>query len=130
MEQVYKISRGPEYDQYDIGYLTEDYLNIYLDYLYNSEWIKNYKERFIKYLNNVVERKKIRLDDFIRSEDVKGMAEFEAEIELLEETVAKTASYTRDEWLRSAGYEWHPIKINCIGELENPDESKESEDWL
>lgn len=41
MERIYRLTYGPEYEEQELGYLTEDKLNDYLEELFNSALIQS-----------------------------------------------------------------------------------------
>ena len=41
MERIYRLTYGPYYEEQELGYLTEDKLNDYLEELFHSTLIRN-----------------------------------------------------------------------------------------
>ena len=42
MERIYRLTYGPSYEAQELGYLTEDKLNDYLEELFNSTVFRNF----------------------------------------------------------------------------------------
>ncbi len=156
MEDIYKVWRGPCWDEYDIGYLTKEKLEKYLDSLYQSTWVKHHIEMHMKHLDDVeAEARKKRQEAIDATERCKFQKQLtpkddpeyklfrrkfkETERAIIQENntlqkianiKSEIATWGRDDWLEHADYHWEIIKINNIDELEHPDDDRESEDWM
>lgn len=139
MTRIYRLTYGPYYEEYVMGYLTEDKLVDYLEELYNSEDIVKYKKDHI----DDIEQCKIKYENK-RSEAIEKAQSYTAilhrgkedseykgakkqfkawekiiidcnwNLKKIDKTLDEVASWTADEWLNSADYHWEPIEINVI----------------
>lgn len=150
---VYKVSRGNAWDEYDIAYLTEDKLTEYLDTIYNSPWMEQHKHNHLDGINETEKDYKEKLDRYIQSCNFylhapkhgqlskeaaesnfnhceREIIETRNRLKQIQEIRDKVVSWGKEEWLHHAYYNWEPIRINDMENLERPDDDRESEDWM
>lgn len=139
MTRIYRLTYGPYYEEYVIGYLTEDKLADYLEELYNSEDIIQYKKNHI----DGIEQCKIKYENK-RSEAIENAQKYAGilqrgkedpeykgakkqfkiwekiiidcnwNLKKIDKILNEVMSWKADEWLNSADYRWEPIEINVI----------------
>lgn len=150
---IYRVSRGNDWDEYDIAYLTEDKLNEYLDMVYNSPWMEQHKHNHLDGINETEKDYERKLDEYIQScnsylhpieygqlskESFKDnfnyyerkIVETHNKLRQIQEIKEEVANWGKEEWLHHAHYNWEPIRINDMDNLERPDDDRTSEDWM
>lgn len=146
---IYKVSRGNAWDEYDIAYLTEDKLTEYLDAVYNSSWMEQHKHNHLDGINETEKLYERKLDKYIQSCNsyLHGQVSKEAsknnfdhceriivetrnKLQQIQEIKEEVASWDKEDWLHHAHYNWEPIRINDMNNLERPDDDRTSEDWM
>ena len=139
MTRIYRLTYGPYYEEYVMGYLTEDKLVDYLEELYNSEDIAQYKKDHIdsieqcrmKYENKrseAIEKAQSYTTILHRGKEdpeYKGakkqfktwekiIIDCNWNLKKIDKILDEVSSWTAVEWLNSADYHWEPIEINII----------------
>ena len=139
MTRIYRLTYGPYYEEYVMGYLTEDKLVDYLEELYNSEDIAQYKKDHIdsieqcrmKYENKrseAIEKAQSYTTILHRGKEdteYKGakkqfktwekiIIDCNWNLKKIDKILDEVSSWTAVEWLNSADYHWEPIEINVI----------------
>lgn len=139
MTRIYRLTYGPSYEEYVIGYLTEDKMVDYLEELYNSEEIAKHKKNHI----DGIEQCKIKYENK-RSEAIEKAQSYTTilhrgkedpeykgakkqfkiwekiiidcnwKLKKIDKILDEVSSWTAVEWLNSADYHWEPIEINII----------------
>lgn len=150
---IYKVSRGNAWDEYDIAYLTEDKLTEYLDTIYNSSWMEQHKHNHLDGINETKKDYERKLDKYVQScnsylhaseqgrlskESSKDnfnhcereIIETRKRLQQIQEIKDEVAGWDKEEWLHHAHYNWEPIRINDMENLERPDDDRTSEDWM
>ena len=150
---IYRVSRGNPWDEYDIAYLTEDKLTEYLDAIYNSPWMEQHKRNHLDGINETEKDYKRKLDEYIQScnfylhapkhgqlskeaskrnfnQCEREIVETRNRLQQIQEIKEEVTNWNQEEWLHHAHYNWEPIRINDISNLERPDDDRESEDWM
>lgn len=139
MARIYRLTYGPSYDEYVIGYLTEDKLVDYLEELYNSEDIANHKRNHIDGIEQCKKKYENRRHEAIENAqkytgilqrgkedpEYKGakkqfkawervIIECNNNLKKIDKILNEVMVWKADEWLDSADYHWEPIEINVI----------------
>ena len=150
---IYKVSRGNAWDEYDIAYLTEDKLTEYLDAVYNSPWMEQHKRNHLDGINETEKDYRKKLDKYIQSCNLylhapeyeqlskeasknnfnqceRVIVETHNRLQQIQEIKEEVANWDKEDWLHHAHYNWEPIRINDMSNLERPDDDRESEDWM
>ena len=151
MERIYRLTYGPYYEEQELGYLTEDKLNDYLEELFHSTLIRN---RVYSYLETLRARKAQYESN--RHEAIQGMNKYlsilqagkaspeykdakkqykkyerividcKLEMKKIDTLLEERNKWTAVDWLHWVGYNWEPIELNVIREVND----RESEDWM
>ena len=142
---IYKVSRGNDWDEYDIAYLTEDKLEEYLSAVYNSSWMEQHKRNHLDSINETEEDYKEKLDRYIQKGNFylhapkrgqlnkeaskRNFNHYEREIvetrnrlQQIQEIKEEVATWDKEDWLHHALYNWEPIRINDMSNLERSDD--------
>lgn len=150
---IYKVSRGNAWDEYDIAYLTEDKLTEYLDAVYNSSWMEQHKHNHLDGINETEKDYQAKVDCYVQdcnfylhipkqgelSEQAAKRSFNHCEREIvnarnklkqIQEIKKEVESWDKEDWLHHAHYNWEPIRINDMENLERPDDDRTSEDWM
>ena len=150
---IYKVSRGNAWDEYDIAYLTEDKLEEYLNAVYNSSWMEQHKCNHLDGINETEKDYRKKLDRYIQSCNFylhapkngqlskeaaesnfnhceREIIETRNRLKQIQEIKDEVESWDKEEWLHHAHYNWEPIRINDMENLEKPDDDRTSEDWM
>ena len=139
MTRIYRLTYGPYYEEYVIGYLTEDKVADYLEELYNSEDIIQYKKNYIDGIEQYKIKYKNKRSEAIekaqsytvilhlgkKDPEYKGakkqfktwekiIIDCNWKLKKIDKNLDEVSSWTAVEWLNSAGYRWEPIEINVI----------------
>lgn len=151
MERIYRLTYGPYYEEQELGYLTEDKLNDYLEELFNSTLMRN---RVYSYLETLRAKKAQyetkrhnAIQDMNRYLSIlqagkaspgykdakKQYKEYERiiidckqRIKRIDRLLEERNKWTAVDWLHWANYNWEPIELNVIREVND----RESEDWM
>lgn len=151
MERIYRLTYGPYYEEQELGYLTEDKLNDYLEELFNSTLMRN---RVYSYLETLRARK--TQYEANRHEAIQGMNKYLSilqagkaspgykdakkqykkyerividckwQMKKIDKLIEECNKWTATDWLHWANYNWEPIELNVIREVND----RESEDWM
>ena len=151
MERIYRLTYGPYYEEQELGYLTEDKLNDYLEELFHSTLMRN---RVYSHLETLRARK--AQYETKRHETIKDMNKYlsilqagktnpgykdakkqykkyerividcKCKMKRIDRLVEERNKWTAVDWLHWAGYNWEPIEINVVKEVNE----RESEDWM
>lgn len=151
MERIYRLTYGPYYEEQELGYLTEDKLNDYLEELFNSTLMRN---RVYSHLETLRARK--AQYEANRHEAIQGMnkylsilqagkaspgykdakkqykkyerivIDYKLEMKKIDTLLEERNKWTAVDWLHWVGYNWEPIELNAIREVND----RESEDWM
>ena len=151
MERIYRLTYGPYYEEQELGYLTEDKLNDYLEELFHSTLMRN---RVYSHLETLRARK--AQYEAKRHETIKDMNKYlsilqagktnpgykdakkqykkyerividcKCKMKRIDRLVEERNKWTAVDWLHWANYNWEPIELNVIREVNE----RESEDWM
>ena len=151
MERIYRLTYGPYYEEQELGYLTEDKLNDYLEELFHSTLMRN---RVYSHLETL--RAKKAQYETKRHEAIQGMNKYlsilqagkaspgykdakkqykkherividcKLEMKKIDTLLEERNKWTAVDWLHWVGYNWEPIELNVIREVND----RESEDWM
>lgn len=152
MERIYRLTYGPYYEEQELAYLTEDKLTEYLDTVYNSPWMEQHKRNHLDGINETEKDYKEKLDKYIQScnfylhapeyglskeasknsfnQCERVIVETRNRLQQIQEIKEEVANWDKEDWLHHAHYNWEPIRINDMSNLERPDDDRESEDWM
>ena len=151
MERIYRLTYGPYYEEQELGYLTEDKLNDYLEELFHSTLMRN---RVYSHLETLRARK--AQYEANRHEAIQDMNKYlsilqvgktnpgykdakkqykkyerividcKCKMKRIDRLVEERNKWTAVDWLHWANYNWEPIELNVIREVNE----RESEDWM
>ena len=151
MEHIYRLTYGPYYEEQELGYLTEDKLNDYLEELFHSTLMRN---RVYSHLETL--RAKKAQYEANRHEAIQDMNKYlsilqagktnpgykdakkqykkyerividcKCKMKRIDRLVEERNKWTAVDWLHWANYNWEPIELNVIREVNE----RESEDWM
>ena len=151
MERIYRLTYGPYYEEQELGYLTEDKLNDYLEELFHSTLMRN---RVYSHLETLRARK--AQYEAKRHEAIQDMNKYlsilqagkaspeykdakkqykkyerividcKCKMKRIDRLVEERNKWTAVDWLHWANYNWEPIELNVIREVND----RESEDWM
>ena len=151
MERIYRLTHGPYYEEQELGYLTEDKLNDYLEELFHSTLMRN---RVYSHIETLRARK--AQYETNRHEAIQDMNKYlsilqtgktnpgykdakkqykkyerividcKCQIKKIDTLLEERNKWTAVDWLHWADYNWEPIEINVIREVNE----RESEDWM
>ena len=151
MEHIYRLTYGPYYEEQELGYLTEDKLNDYLEELFHSTLMRN---RVYSHLETLRARK--AQYEANRHEAIQDMNKYlsilqtgktnpgykdakkqykkyerividcKCKMKRIDRLVEERNKWTAVDWLHWADYNWEPIELNVIREVNE----RESEDWM
>ena len=139
MERIYRLTYGPYYEEQELGYLTEDKLNDYLEELFNSTLMRS---RVYSHLETLRARKAQyenkrhnAIQDMNRYLSIlqagkanpeykdakKQYKEYERIIidckrrmKRIDKVIEERNKWTAVDWLHWAGYNWEPIELNVV----------------
>lgn len=151
MERIYRLTYGPYYEEQELGYLTEDKLNDYLEELFNStlfrnsvynhfETLKAEKARYetkrheaIQDMNKYLSILQARKASFEYKDAKKQYKKYErividcnCQMKKIDKLVEEHNKWTATDWLHWADYNWEPIELNVV----RPVDERVSEDWM
>ena len=148
---IYKVSRGNAWDEYDIGYLTEDKLNDYLEELFNSALIQSSIRSHIETLkvqkmvyetqrHHIVQdmnkclpilqdgktnpKYKETKKEYRKYE--RAVIDCKCQMKKIDNLIEECNKWTATDWLHWANYNWEPIELNVV----RPVNDRMSEDWM
>ena len=146
MERIYRLTCGPYYEKQELGYLTEDKLNDYLEELFHSTLMRN---RVYSHLETLRARK--AQYETKRHETIKDMNKYlsilqagktnpeykdakkqykkyerividcKSRMKRIDRLVEERNKWTAVDWLHWAGYNWEPLEINVVREVNGED---------
>lgn len=146
MERIYRLTYGPYYEEQELGYLTEDKLNDYLEELFNSTLMRN---RVYSHLETLRARK--AQYEANRHEAIQDMNKYlsilqigkaspgykdakkqykkyerividcKCQMKRIDRLVEERNKWTAVDWLHWVGYNWEPIEINVVREVNGED---------
>ena len=146
MERIYRLTYGPYYEEQELGYLTEDKLNDYLEELFHSTLMRN---RVYSHLETLRARK--AQYEAKRHEAIKDMNKYlsilqagkasseykdakkqykkyerividcKCKMKRIDRLVEERNKWTAVDWLHWANYNWEPIELNVIREVNGED---------
>lgn len=146
MERIYRLTYGPYYEEQELGYLTEDKLSDYLEELFNSTLIRN---RVYSHFETL-KAKKTQYETK-RHEAIQGMNKYlsilqagkanpeykdakkqykeyeriiidcKQRMKRIDRLLEERNKWTAVDWLHWAGYNWEPIEINVVREVNGED---------
>lgn len=146
MERIYRLIYGPYYEKQELGYLTEDKLNDYLQELFNStlfrnsvyshfETLKAEKARYEtkrheaiqdmnKYLS-ILQAGKASLEYKDAKKQYKKyeriVIDCNCQMKKIDKLVEEHNKWTATDWLHWADYNWEPIELNVIRQVNEED---------
>ena len=142
MERIYRLTYGPYYEEQELGYLTEDKLNDYLEELFHSTLMRN---RVYSHLETLRARK--AQYEAKRHEAIQDMNKYlsilqtgktnsgykdakkqykkyeriiidcKCKMKRIDRLVEERNKWTAVDWLHWANYNWEPIELNAIREV-------------
>ena len=146
MERIYRLTYGPYYEEQELGYLTEDKLSDYLEELFNSTLIRN---RVYSHFETLKAKK--AQYEAKRHEAIQGMNKYlsilqagkanpeykdakkqykeyeriiidcKQRMKRIDRLLEERNKWTAVDWLHWAGYNWEPIEINVVREVNGED---------
>lgn len=146
MERIYRLTYGPYYEEQELGYLTEDKLNDYLEELFHSTLMRN---RVYSHLETLRARK--AQYEANRHEAIQDMNKYlsilqagktnpgykdakkqykkyerividcKCQMKKIDRLVEEHNKWTAVDWLHWANYNWEPIELNVIREVNGED---------
>lgn len=146
MERIYRLTYGPYYEEQELGYLTEDKLNDYLEELFNSTLMRN---RVYSHLETL--RAKKAPYETKRHNAIQDMNKYlsilqagkaspeykdakkqykkyeriiidcKLEMKKIDTLLEERNKWTAVDWLHWVGYNWEPIEINVVREVNGED---------
>lgn len=151
MERIYRLTYGPYYEEQEFGYLTEDKLNDYLEELFHSTLMRNrvyshletLRARKAQYENkrhNAIQDMNRYLSILQAGKASPGykdakkqykkyeriVIDCKSQMKKIDKLVEECNKWTAVDWLHWANYNWEPIELNVIREVNE----RESEDWM
>ena len=151
MERIYRLTYGPYYEEQELGYLTEDKLNDYLEELFHSTLMRN---RVYSHLETLRARK-VQYEAN-RHEAIQDMNKYlsilqtgktnpgykdakrqykkyerividcKCQMKKIDNLIEECNKWTAIDWLHWADYNWEPIELNVV----RPVNEMASEDWM
>lgn len=147
MERIYRLTYGPYYEEQELGYLTEDKLNDYLEELFNStlfrnsvynhfETLKAEKARYetkrheaIQDMNKYLSILQARKASFEYKDAKKQYKKYErividcnCQMKKIDKLVEEHNKWTATDWLHWADYNWEPIELNVVRSVNEEDD--------
>lgn len=146
MERIYRLTYGPYYEEQELGYLTEDKLNDYLEELFHSTLMRN---RVYSHLETLRARK--AQYEAKRHEAIQDMNKYlsilqagktnpgykdakkqykkyerividcKCKMKRIDRLAEERNKWTAVDWLHWANYNWEPIELNVIREVNGED---------
>lgn len=147
MERIYRLTYGPEYEEQELGYLTEDKLNDYLEELFNSTLIRNSVYSHFETLKAEKARYETKRHEAIQDmnkylsilqvgkaspeyKDAKKqykkyeriVIDCKWQMKKIDKLLEEHSKWTATDWLHWADYNWEPIELNVIRQVDEVDE--------
>ena len=146
MERIYRLTCGPYYEEQELGYLTEDKLNDYLEELFHSTLMRN---RVYSYLETLRARK--AQYEANRHEAIQDMNKYlsilqagktnpgykdakkqykkyerividcKCQMKKIDTLLEERNKWTAVDWLHWAGYNWESIELNIVRQVNEED---------
>ena len=139
MEHIYRLTYGPYYEEQELGYLTEDKLNDYLEELFHStliqssihsyfETLKAEKTKYetkrheaIQDMNKYLPILQVGKENPEYKDAKKQYKKYERiiidckwQIKKIDKLVEEHDKWTAVDWLHWTDYNWEPIELNVI----------------
>lgn len=147
MERIYRLTYGPYYEEQELGYLTEDKLNDYLEELFNSTLMRNSVYSHFETLKAEKARYETKRHEAIQDmnkylsilqagkaspeykEAKKQYKKYERividckwQMKKIDKLVEEHNKWTATDWLHWSDYNWEPIELNVIRQVDEVDE--------
>lgn len=147
MERIYRLTYGPEYEEQELGYLTEDKLNDYLEELFNSTLMRNSVYSHFETLKAEKARYETKRHEAIQDMNKylsilqvgKASSEYKdakkqykkyerividckRQMKKIDKLLEEHSKWTATDWLHWADYNWEPIELNVIRQVDEVDE--------
>lgn len=147
MERIYRLTYGPYYEKQELGYLTEDKLNDYLQELFNSTLFRNSVYSHFETLKAEKARYETKRHEAIQDMNKylsilqAGKASFEykdakkqykkyerividcnCQMKKIDKLVEEHNKWTATDWLHWADYNWEPIELNVVRDVNEEDD--------
>lgn len=139
MERIYRLTYGPYYEKQELGYLTEDKLNDYLEELFNSTLFRNSVYSHFETLKAEKARYETKRHEAIQNmnkylsilqagkaspeyKDAKKqykkyeriIIDCKWQMKKIDKLVEERNMWTAVDWLHWADYNWEPIELNVV----------------
>lgn len=146
MERIYRLTYGPYYEEQELGYLTEDKLNDYLEELFNSTLMRNSVYSHFETLKAEKARYEIKRHNAIQDmnkylpilQEGKASPEYRDakkeykkyeriiidckwQMKKADMLLEECNKWTAVDWLHWADYNWKPIELNVIRRVNEED---------
>lgn len=146
MERIYRLTYGPDYEQQELGYLTEDKLNDYLEELFHStlmkdsiyshlETLRAEKIRYATKRHNAIQDMNKYLPILQEGKASPEYRDAKKEYKKYERIIIdckwqmkkadmlleECNKWTAVDWLHWADYNWKPIELNVIRRVNEED---------
>lgn len=146
MERIYRLTYGPSYEAQELGYLTEDKLNDYLEELFNSTLFRNFVYSHFEALKAEKARYETKRHEAIQDmnkylsilqagkaspeyKDAKKqykkyeriIIDCKWQMKKIDKLVEEHNKWTVVDWLHWADYNWEPIELNVIRQVNEED---------
>ncbi len=146
MERIYRLTYGPSYEAQELGYLTEDKLNDYLEELFNSTVFRNFVYSHFETLKAEKARYETKRHEAIQDmnkylsilqagkaspeyKDAKKqykkyeriIIDCKWQMKKIDKLVEEHNKWTAVDWLHWADYNWKPIELNVIRQVNEED---------
>ena len=147
MERIYRLTYGPGYEEQELGYLTEDKLNDYLEELFSSSLIQSCIRSHIETLR--VQKMAYGTQRHYAVEDMnkclpilqegktnpkykeakKEYRKYEHavidcnwQMKRVDMLLEECDRWTAVDWLHWADYNWEPIELNVVRQVNEEDD--------
>lgn len=139
MEHIYRLTYGPYYEEQELGYLTEDKLNDYLEELFHSTLIQSSIHSYFETLKAEKTKYETKRHEAIQDmnkylpilqagkenpeyKDAKKqykkyeriIIDCKWQIKKIDKLVEEHDKWTAVDWLHWTDYNWEPIELNVI----------------
>lgn len=146
MERIYRLTYGPYYEEQELGYLTEDKLNDYLEELFNSTLMRDSVYNHFETLKAEKARYEIKRHEAIQDmnkylsilqagktnpgyKDAKKqykkyeriVIDCKWQMKRIDMLIEECNTWTAPDWLHWADYNWEPIELNVIKQVNEED---------
>ena len=147
MERIYRLTYGPYYEEQELGYLTEDKLNDYLEELFNSTLMRNSVYSHFETLRAEKVRYETKRHEAIQDmnkylsilqagkvnpgyKDAKKqykkyeriVIDCKWQMKRIDMLIEECNTWTAPDWLHWADYNWEPIELNVIRDVNEEDD--------